>query len=140
MRLSPSSERRLKDSRYTLAHNNMGYAFEYKQMYPEAVEEFLQGNPFGDTSAENMTALERAFRASGWEGYLRKHLDLSLARWERDGQWHGYAYSIARNYARLGDRDNAFLWLEEAYQAHSGLLIWAPIDSTLIACVQTHAT
>src|SRR5713101_3511368 len=37
------------DPRYTLAHSNMGYAFEYKQMYPEAVEEFLQGNPFGDT-------------------------------------------------------------------------------------------
>ena len=116
------------DPRYTLAHTNMGYAFEYKQMYPEAVEEFLQGNPFGDTNAENMAALERAFRVSGWEGYLRKHLDLSLARWESNGRWHGYAYSIARNYARLGDRDNAFLWLEEAYTAHSGLLIWTHIE------------
>ncbi len=116
------------DPRYTLAHNNMGYAFEYKQMYPEAVEAFLQGNPFGDTSAEDLAALERAFRVSGWEGYLRKQLDLSLARWENDAQWHGYAYSIARNYARLGDRDNAFLWLEEAYIAHSGLLIWTPIE------------
>ena len=36
------------DPRYTLAHSNMGYAFEYKQMCPEAVEEFLQGKPFGD--------------------------------------------------------------------------------------------
>jgi tetratricopeptide (TPR) repeat protein len=116
------------DPRYTLAHNNMGYAFEYKQMYPEAVEEFLQGNSFGDTSAENIAVLERAFRVSGWEGYLRKRLDLSLARWESDGPWHGYAYSIARNYARLGDRDNAFLWLEEAYMAHSGMLIWTPIE------------
>jgi tetratricopeptide (TPR) repeat protein len=89
------------DPRYTLAHNNMGYAFEYKQMYPEAVAEFLQGNPFGDTSAEDLAALERAFRVSGWEGYLRKQLDLSLARWESDARWHGYAYSIARNYARL---------------------------------------
>jgi len=116
------------DPRYTLAHNNMGYAFESKQMYPEAVAEFLQGNPFGDTSAEELAALERAFRVSGWEGYLRKQLDLSLARWESDGRWHGYAYSIARNYARLGDRDNAFLWLEEAYSAHSGLLIWTPVE------------
>ncbi len=116
------------DPRYTLAHSNMGYAFEYKQMYPEAVEEFLQGNPFGDTSAENQAVLERAFRVSGWEGYLRKQLDLSLERWESDGRWHGYAYSIARNYARLGDRNNAFLWLEEAYIAHSGMLIWTPIE------------
>ena len=106
----------------------MGYAFEYKQMYPEAVAEFLQGNPFGDTSAEDLAALERAFRVSGWEGYLRTQLGLSLARWENDGPWHGYAYSIARNYARLGDQDNAFLSLEEAYTAHSGLLIWTPIE------------
>lgn len=116
------------DPRYRLAHSNIGYAFEYKQMYSEAVEEFLQGNPFGDTSAENMAALERAFRVSGWEGYLRKQIDISLARWESDGQWHGYAYNIARNFARLGDRDNAFHWLEEAYIAHSGLLIWTPIE------------
>jgi TolB-like protein len=116
------------DPHFTLAHQNMGYAFEYKQMYREAVEEFLQGNPFGDTSPENMKALERAFRGSGWKGYLRKQLDLSLARWESDGRWHGYAYSIARNYARLDDRNNAFFWLEEAYKAHSGLLIWTPIE------------
>ncbi|HET6863008.1 MAG TPA: hypothetical protein VFH91_08165, partial [Pyrinomonadaceae bacterium] len=116
------------DSRYTLAHQNMGYAFEYKQMYTEAVEEFLQGNPFGDTSAEDMKALEGAFRVSGWRGYLQMQLDLSLARWENEGQWHGYAYSIARNYARLEDRNNAFRWLEAAYKAHSGLLIWTPIE------------
>lgn len=116
------------DPRFTLAHNNMGYAFEYKEMYSEAVAEFLQGNPFADTSADDMKSLEKAFRFSGWKGYLRVLLDLSLARWQRDGEWHGYAYSIARNYARLGDKDNAFHWLGTAYKAHSGLLIWTPIE------------
>lgn len=56
------------------------------------------------------------------------NLDLSLARWENEGQWHGHAYSIARNYARLEDINKAFLWLETAYKAHSGLLIWTPIE------------
>ena len=116
------------EPRFTLAHQNMGYAFEYKKMYLEAVEEFLQGNPFGDTSAENMQALRKAFKSSGWEGYLQKQLELTLARWKSDGQWHGLAYSIARNYARLGDPDNAFQWLDKAYAAHSGLLIWIPIE------------
>jgi hypothetical protein len=106
----------------------MGYALEYKQKYAEAVEEFVQGNPFGDTSAESIAALKSAFSVSGWEGYLRKQLDLLLERWKTDKQWHGYAYSLARNYARLGDRDNAFLWLEKAYTAHSGMLIWTPIE------------
>jgi hypothetical protein len=116
------------DPHYTLAHQNMGYAFEYKQMYPEAVEEFLRGHPSGNTHAEDMKALEGAFRVSGWRGYLRMQLDLSLARWKNEGQWHGHSYSIARNYARLEDMNNAFLWLETAYKAHSGLLIWTPIE------------
>ena len=87
------------DPRYILAHNNMGYAFEYKQMYPEAVEEFLQGNSFGDTGAEDLALLERAFRLSGWEGYLRKQLDLSLARWENDG-----IQTTGRRFAKEGWR------------------------------------
>ncbi|HJX92911.1 MAG TPA: winged helix-turn-helix domain-containing protein [Pyrinomonadaceae bacterium] len=116
------------DPRFKLAHNNMGYAFEYKQMYAEAVEEFVQGNPFGDTSEESIAALKSAFSDSGWEGYLRKQLDLSLERWKTDEQWHAYAYSVARNYARLDDKDNAFLWLEKAYTARSGMLIWLPIE------------
>jgi TolB-like protein len=116
------------DPRFKLAHNNMGYAFEYKQMYAEAVEEFVQGNPFGDTSEESIAALKSAFSDSGWEGYLRKQLDLSLERWKTDGRWHAYAYSVARNYARLDDKDNAFLWLEKAYTARSGMLIWLPIE------------
>ena len=116
------------DPGYRLAHTNMGYAFEYKQMYPEAVTEFLQGNPFGDTGSKDMMALERAFRVLGWKGYLRAQLELSLDRWENDGRWHGYAYSIARNYARLDDKTNAFRWLDEAYKAHSGLLIWTSIE------------
>ena len=116
------------DPRYTLAHTNMGYALEYKQMYDEAVAEFLQGKPFGDASNDDMKSLEEAFRAAGWQGYLRAQLDLALARWENDGRWHGYAFSIARNYARLEDTNNALLWLEEAHKAHSGLLIWTPIE------------
>jgi len=116
------------DPHYTLAHQNMGYAFEYKQMYSEAVEEFLRGHPSGNTHGEDVKALESAFRVSGWRGYLRMQLDLSLARWENEGQWHGHSYSIARNYARLEDMNNAFLWLETAYKAHSGLLVWTPIE------------
>jgi TolB-like protein len=116
------------EPRYTLAHQNMGYAFEYKRMYAEAVEEFLQGNPFGDTSTEAMAALRQAFKSSGWKRYLQKQLELTLARWESDEQWHGFAYSIARSYARLDDPNNAFQWLDKAYAAHSGLLIWTPIE------------
>ena len=64
----------------------------------------------------------------GWKDYLKKHLDLSLAEWEAEGPWHGYAYYIARNFARLGDKENAFVWLERAYEMQSGMLIWLNIE------------
>ena len=28
----------------------------------------------------------------------------------------------------MDDKDNAFLWLENAYTARSGMLIWLPIE------------
>ena len=52
------------DPRFKLASQHMGYAFEYKQMYAEAIEEFVQGNPFGDTSEESIAALKSAFSDS----------------------------------------------------------------------------
>jgi TolB-like protein/Tfp pilus assembly protein PilF len=40
-------------------------------------------------------------------------------------------YDIAVIYAGLNDRDNAFKWLEKAYQAHAYWLTWLKIDHAL---------
>ena len=40
-------------------------------------------------------------------------------------------YGIALIYAALKDRDNAFLWLEKAYQAHEYMMIFMKIDPAL---------
>ncbi|MFN2453327.1 MAG: winged helix-turn-helix domain-containing tetratricopeptide repeat protein [Pyrinomonadaceae bacterium] len=116
------------DPHYTIAHYNLGYAYEYKRMYKEAIEEYLRGSELGRASEEERMLARRMPRPSGWKDYLKKHLDLSLAEWEAEGPWHGYAYYIARNFARLGDKENAFVWLERAYEMRSGMLIWLNIE------------
>jgi TolB-like protein/Tfp pilus assembly protein PilF len=116
------------DPHYTIAHYNLGYAYEYKRMYKEAIEEYLRGNELGRASEEERMLARRMPRPSGWKDYLKKHLDLSLAEWEAEGPWHGYAYYIARNFARRGDKENAFVWLERAYEMRSGMLIWLNIE------------
>ena len=112
---------------HPLVHHNMGTAFEYQGRYEEAVEEFLRGNVFVSQSEGDVNELRRAFKDAGWKGFLQKHQALCLAQWERDGPWHGNAYYIASNYARLGDRENALDWLERTCEMRSGLLIWLSV-------------
>jgi len=116
------------DPRYTMAHNNLGYAFECKGMRERAVEEFLMAKQFGGVDAREVDAFRQAFVTAGWKGYVGKELAAALARWEERNHWHGDAYSVARHYARLGDHDNALRWLESAYELRSGMLIWLEIE------------
>jgi len=51
-----------------------------------------------------------------------------VEKWEHRGGWHGDAYSLGVNYARLGERDKSLEWLERAYEMRSGLLIWLNIQ------------
>lgn len=109
---------------HPLVRHSMGAAFEYQAKYEKAVEEFLRGNPFLSQSEEDVNELRRAFTDAGWKGFLQKLQTLSLAQWQRNGPWHGDAFNIASNYARLGDVESALEWLELAYEMRSGLLIW----------------
>jgi tetratricopeptide (TPR) repeat protein len=112
---------------HPLVHHSMGSTLEYQGRYEEAVEEFLRGNVFVSQSEDDVNELRRAFTDAGWKGFLQKHQALCLAEWERNGPWHGYAYYIASNYARLGDCENALNWLERAYEMRSGMLIWLSV-------------
>jgi hypothetical protein len=48
---------------------------------------------------------------------LRKQLDLAI----KDAKLHGISAGyIATMYARLGNKEEAFKWLEKAYEAHEG--------------------
>ena len=67
-------------------------------------------------------------------------LGLSLARWENEGQWHGYAYSIARNYARLEDRNNAFRVGSGVQSAFGTVDLDTYLNFTSIISAQTYVT
>src|SRR5262249_42255131 len=57
---------------------------------------------------------------TGWEGYWRKRLDLMR---EQSKSGFGRAFTMATIYARLADKDQAFEWLQNAYEEHDGTLI-----------------
>jgi TolB-like protein len=110
-----------EDPAFPVAHDCLGYAYWGKQMYAQVVEEWktygqLSGNP---DEAEFGLALDRGFRSAGWKGALTESIAVSLAQRRK-----GYVspYKIARLYADLGDKEQAFQWLDTAYREHDFLL------------------
>jgi len=106
---------------YSLAHDCLGYAYWGKRMYPQVVEEWktwgrLSGN---SDEAEFGEALDRGFRSAGWRGALTEGI---IVMQQQRKTSYASPCKIARLYADLGDKEQAFEWLETAYREHDLLL------------------
>jgi hypothetical protein len=84
-------------------------------MYAQVVEEYkLLGQLGGDPKdIEFASALEQGFRAGGWKGALTKGVEVRQAQRKAS---YSSAYDIAALYAGLGEKDEAFRWLNAAYE------------------------
>ena len=102
---------------FILAHDCLGYAYWGKGMYPQVIEQwsFSYGQSGNRNFVEFDGAAERGFRSAGWRGALTEGTDVLLGQ-----RRFGYAspFEIARFYADLGDKNNAFEWLNTAYSEH----------------------
>jgi hypothetical protein len=65
-------------------------------------------------------AMEQGSRSAGWKGALTKGIEILQTRRQTG---YSSALFIARFYADWGDKDQAFHWLNTAYQEHDWLLI-----------------
>ena len=79
-----------------------------------------------EAAAERCTRLRRAYQGLGAQGYWRANLEQHLSEWKKNP---GDPYSHAVLYARVGEKDHVFGWLEKAHQARSQeLLFWLRTD------------
>jgi hypothetical protein len=88
-------------------------------MYPQAIKElgiYAKLSDLRDTS-EIASAMEQGFRSAGWKGALTRRIEILLAR-RKTGYAYASPYRIASLYAGLGDKEQAFRWLNIAYQEH----------------------
>jgi eukaryotic-like serine/threonine-protein kinase len=93
-------------------HGLIGNCYAQKGMFAEAVAEWQKELALnGDTQLS--ASLERAYKASGYMGYLHERLDQlkATARVKSVGP-----LEFANTYALLGDKDHALEWLEKAYE------------------------
>jgi serine/threonine protein kinase/tetratricopeptide (TPR) repeat protein len=102
----------------TTPHIRLSDAYYQKGMFSDAVEEYLKGLAQSGSTAEKTVALREAFAKAGIKGYLQKRIEQLKA-----GPQTEWDPSIASLYARLGEKDQAFEWLEKAYAEHADGLV-----------------
>ena len=115
---------------FALAHNCLFFAYWAKRIYPQVIEEWkAYGQLSGDRNeAEFSSALEQGFRSAGWSGALARGIE---ARQAQRKTGYSSACMIADLYADLGDKDQAFRWLDTARQERDYLLLGLKTDFSL---------
>ena len=110
------------DPTYAEAHTCLAHGYWGKGMYPQVVEEYkAYGQISGDRNeSEFAAALEQGFRSASWKGALTKGIEIRQAQ-RKTGSYS--AYQIAELYSALGDKDQAFQWLNIAYQERDWSLV-----------------
>jgi serine/threonine protein kinase len=115
---------------FAAVHLCLAKAYWGKRMYTQVIEERkLYGQLSGDRSQSDFaSAMEQGFREAGWKGALTKGIEIRQAQRKL-----GYSspYQIATFYADLGDKDQAFKWLNTAYQERDPDLLGLKIDFPL---------
>ena len=102
-----------------VAHIRLGDAYYQKGMYKEAVEEYFKTLPEEGLASDGVAALREAFARLGIKGYQQKRVEQLKGASQTDREY----FIIAALYARLGEKDQSFAWLEKAYAAHSDELV-----------------
>jgi TolB-like protein/DNA-binding winged helix-turn-helix (wHTH) protein/Flp pilus assembly protein TadD len=107
------------DPNYVEAHSWLGQAYEQKQMYGEAVAELQKAVALSGRDPYYLALLGHAYALSGKKDQAQA---IIAELKSKSSPASPTDIGLAIIYTGLGDRDNAFAWLEKAYQRRSGYL------------------
>jgi tetratricopeptide (TPR) repeat protein len=107
------------DPSFPLAHACLSDAYKNKRMYPEAIAEMLKAIDLSRGSVVWVSGLGQTYALAGRRDEALKVLRQLQARSKQE---FVSANLFAYIYAGMGDRDQAFTWLEKAYEERSDLV------------------
>ncbi len=115
------------DQNFPAAHNFLPAAYEQKGMYNEAIAEFKKAIPLtaGSEWSLSKAGLGHVYGLSGKRNEARTLLD-DLK--QLSAQEFVPATSIAFIYAGLGEKDQAFVWLDKGYEQRAFRMQWIKLD------------
>ncbi|MDT4952719.1 MAG: eukaryotic-like serine/threonine-protein kinase [Acidobacteriota bacterium] len=115
------------DPNFIWTHFFMGWAYEQKGNYEGAIAEFKKARQLDD-SPLILAALGHTYvMAERRDEALRVLAEMKELAERR----HVSSYHFAIIHAALGERDEAFEWLEKTYEARSEALVWLKVDPRL---------
>ena len=111
--------------KFPLAHLWLGRAYQQKKMYSEAIDEFNQTDAALPGWVVTVAGMGHAYGEWGHQAEARQVL-VRLNEMAREK--YVTPYGVALVYAGLGDKDQAFAWLNKAVAGRSHWLVWLNRD------------
>jgi serine/threonine protein kinase/Flp pilus assembly protein TadD len=100
-----------------VTHYNLSDLYRTKGMYDSAVAQLKQGLTFEGGGSEVNAAVDASYKRDGYKGVLRTVIRIN----SNPSPKEYYPARVAQSYMLLGDNKQAFVWLDKAYDARSGL-------------------
>jgi len=112
------------DPRFPLAHLYLGLTYEQQGKFPDAIAEFQKGLELGENPML-LGSLVHAYGASGKRAEAEKELKKLV-----EGAKTKFVspYFLATACAGLGNKDEAFQWLETAYRERADWMTYLKVD------------
>jgi tetratricopeptide (TPR) repeat protein len=107
------------DPNFPKGYEELGLGYLAKRQYPEAITQFQKGTELGGRARRSLAYLGFALAASG------KRDEALVILKELQGKYQKHealAQDVAAVYVGLGEKEQAFAWLEKGFQDHSGQL------------------
>lgn len=108
------------DPNFVLAHYALADSYVRQQQYPQAMAEYQKVLATDSGNVWARVGIARVFALTGQRPAAERLLKEVLKACGSDGCF----YEISNIYYSLGERDQGIEWLERAYQAHEGALIF----------------
>jgi len=101
------------DPNFSTSHYFLGRAYEAKGMYDQAVAEYTRSQGLAMVPPDVLARTNEVYKKSGWKAYVQTNVDQLATRPDRN---RFPPFVIATFYARTGQKDEAFAWLEKGYE------------------------
>jgi TolB-like protein/DNA-binding winged helix-turn-helix (wHTH) protein/Tfp pilus assembly protein PilF len=115
------------DPTFTPVHGTLGHVYAAKGMYREALAEYEENSALTGGSPVSIAFVGYAHARLGQRSYAFRVLDQLKAA---SKQRYVPTLSFAIVYVGLGEKEQAFLWLEKAYDERTNSLAYLKVQAT----------
>jgi DNA-binding winged helix-turn-helix (wHTH) protein/Tfp pilus assembly protein PilF len=129
------------DPQWATARRWLAYAYEARGDRDRSIAEYLRALEdvlVPSRAAETVARLKHIYQTSGWHSFWQHELELADAEkrkptsiWQPSYARYTSPYHMAWRYARLGKRDVALSYLQQAYEQRDHMMVFIKIDPLL---------